>query len=233
MNNHCLTSPSFRAVSWTQNAVFSRLVVGLLWSSIACLAQNVTVGPITVSSGTTPYQASNTITTSGSVVIQGSASVVFTAGSSITLLPGFQAIAGTGSPTFEAIIDSAWSANSVTCGYVNNTHPPLAPNMDANDSFTLTITGAASGAISVTETFNGTSVYNNQSTGWTIPADGVFTDTNTQTSSPGVYVQDWFVNGVACGNNPITFTVYASTTTTTTKDYIYLNGKVVAIENHN
>lgn len=58
-------------------------------------------------SGTTSYQATNTITAAGgagSFTVGGTATVTFQAGTSITLLPGFTAIGGSASPTFHATI---------------------------------------------------------------------------------------------------------------------------------
>ena len=58
-------------------------------------------------SGTSDFQATNTITAaggSGSFSVSNAASVTFQAGSQITLLPGFHALAGSGAPTFHAVI---------------------------------------------------------------------------------------------------------------------------------
>ena len=95
------------------------LVLGL---SGACLAQNLTVGPTTMDSGTVLYTATSTITNSSNAfVVDNSASVTFQAGSSITLLPGFQAIAGSGNPTFLAIINTGTSTTGIS-----DTPPPVA-----------------------------------------------------------------------------------------------------------
>jgi len=67
------------------------------------------------------FQAANTITNAtNTFVVDNSATVTFTAGSSITLLPGFSAIAGSGRPTFHATINP----NQQTTGIVNQSSGP-------------------------------------------------------------------------------------------------------------
>ena len=64
----------------------------------AQLPNNLTV----TSSTPAPYQANQTITTSGTVTVSGGGTVAYQAGQSITLLPGFTAIAGSSGTAFIA-----------------------------------------------------------------------------------------------------------------------------------
>src|ERR1019366_5017661 len=59
---------------------------------------------LTVTSGSSTYQATHSITADTNVVIGGSANVTFQAGSLITLDPGFHATAGGSGTTFHAVI---------------------------------------------------------------------------------------------------------------------------------
>ena len=77
-------------------------VCGVFATGLALQAQ---VDNLTVTSSTPPpYQANVSITTSGSVIVNGSASVTYTTGSQIYLEPGFTATAGTAATTFRAVI---------------------------------------------------------------------------------------------------------------------------------
>jgi hypothetical protein len=60
-----------------------------------------------ITSGTTTYQATNSITAGANFIVGGSASVSFVAGNQITLGPGFTATAGTAGTTFSAKIGAA------------------------------------------------------------------------------------------------------------------------------
>jgi hypothetical protein len=121
----------------------------------------------------------------------------------------------------------------ITCSIENYSHPEISPNMHQGDQFYFNLTGQANGVITVTQTYNGVST--DYLTPWTIPSDGVFRYLATQGSLTGAYSQEWFVDGVACINNPIQFEILpvVPPEPTSTKDYIYFNGKVVAIENYN
>lgn len=59
----------------------------------------------TIDSGTLVFQASDSITNGGSLSVMDPASVTLTAGSYITLEPGFDAVATTGTATFHAVIN--------------------------------------------------------------------------------------------------------------------------------
>jgi mannose-6-phosphate isomerase-like protein (cupin superfamily) len=59
---------------------------------------------LTISSGSATYPATHSITVDTNVVISGSATVTFTAGTIITLGPGFHATAGGSGTTFHAVI---------------------------------------------------------------------------------------------------------------------------------
>lgn len=60
------------------------------------------------------YEAQTSITNSGTFVVDNSASVIFQAGSSIQLMPGFHAVAGSANPTFHALINPNTSSTSIT-----------------------------------------------------------------------------------------------------------------------
>lgn len=79
---------------------------------------------MTLSTGTTLYEAPSTITNSSTFVVQTAASVTFTAGSSITLAPGFHAIGGSAAVTFRATINPAVGSEPITT--TTNADPPAA-----------------------------------------------------------------------------------------------------------
>lgn len=80
----------------------------ILLSLACCFGQQdpnlVLQQPTTLSSGTTTYQATNSVTSATTFVIQSAAAVTFSAGCVIQLGPGFQAIAGTAAVTFQTAI---------------------------------------------------------------------------------------------------------------------------------
>jgi hypothetical protein len=84
--------------------------------------QDMVLPAATLASGSTLYQAPNSITNSSNFVVQAAASVTFKAGSYIRLEPGFHATAGTATVTFHAIIDP--SAQSASGGITSQ--PPSA-----------------------------------------------------------------------------------------------------------
>jgi hypothetical protein len=116
-------------------------------SCFCCFGQlpaNLDLPSETLNSGNIVYQASNSITNSGSLVVQDPATVTLTAGSSIVLTPGFDAVATTGTATFQAVINpnvSQWQPIPVPA-------PPTACT-DCGEDFAL----AASGGISPQATF--------------------------------------------------------------------------------
>jgi hypothetical protein len=106
------------------------LAMGAGFSMCCCGQTNLVVGPATVSSGTALYQAPSTlVNNSNSFVVQSAASVTFTAGSSITLTPGFHAIAGSSAVTFRATINPAVVSEPITT--TTNADPPApAPSRE-------------------------------------------------------------------------------------------------------
>ena len=88
-----------------------RPVLTLLVLTLSCfcsfgqLPTDLSLPSETLNSGNIVYQASDSITNSGSLVVQDPATVTFTAGSSIVLAPGFDAVATTGTATFQAVIN--------------------------------------------------------------------------------------------------------------------------------
>src|SRR6185437_1537115 len=77
------------------------------YSPTALVLPNTSYPLNSYNSGTTSYQATQTITAAGgagSFTVGGTATVTFQAGTSITLLPGFTANGASGSPTFHATI---------------------------------------------------------------------------------------------------------------------------------
>lgn len=104
----------------------------------------------------------------------------------------------------------------------NLTHPSNGNALMVGDQYTITIPNAIPN-IPVNMTLNGTNAnYGNAN------SSGVFTYTNTATTT-GYYSEQWYTFSMPTVS-PVIFTVSAPTTT---KDYIYLNGKAIAIENHN
>lgn len=108
-----------------------RLLLSLAAFAVCCFGQSddLTVPPGTVDSGSWLYQAPQLITNSGSFVVDNAASVVFKAGNSIQLEPGFQATAGTAGITFHALIDPSVQ----TVGITNEsgvTPPPSSPTKE-------------------------------------------------------------------------------------------------------
>jgi hypothetical protein len=105
---------------------------------------------LTVTSATPPpYQANLSISTSGTVTVNGSTTTTYTAGSQITLLPGFTAVASSGTtPTFIANIQQ----------------PPFYPDHGSGGSQTFVISASDPGGyqnitnIQITYNWNPTGV---------------------------------------------------------------------------
>jgi hypothetical protein len=68
----------------------------------------------TIDAGTTVYWAPVTITNTATFVVELAASVTFQAGSSITLTPGFHAVAGGAGTVFHAFIGPSTGASEPT-----------------------------------------------------------------------------------------------------------------------
>jgi hypothetical protein len=118
---------------------------------------------------------------------------------------------------------------------VNLTHPLFYPNYYVGDLNRFTFAGPP-GQIYVTQTRNGELEYENHLTPFLIQANGLFqTELTYQSTDVASYVQTWSVNGVAASNSPHSFSILNVTppAAKTTKEYIYVNGKVVAIETTN
>lgn len=103
MNN--LSFALFASIRRTRSGL---LVLALASSCSCCFGQlpsNLDLPAETLNSGSLVFQASNSITNSASFVVQDPATVTLTAGSSITLQPGFDAVATDGTATFQAVIN--------------------------------------------------------------------------------------------------------------------------------
>jgi hypothetical protein len=70
------------------------------------LSTDLTLPSDTINSGNPVFEATNSITSSSSFLVQGSASVTLAAGNQITLGPGFHAAAGSAPFTFFAVVDA-------------------------------------------------------------------------------------------------------------------------------
>jgi hypothetical protein len=92
-------------------ASFARSLLSLVALTVfsgCCLGQqggNLVLPAATLGSGSTLYQAPNSIMNGAGFVVQAAASVTFTAGNYIRLEPGFHAIAGSAAIAFHAIIN--------------------------------------------------------------------------------------------------------------------------------
>jgi len=73
-------------------------------SSAYTIIRDLLLENMTLGSGTTTYQAINSIT-ADNLTVNGSAAITFTTGNTIDLKPGFQATAGSAGTTFHAVID--------------------------------------------------------------------------------------------------------------------------------
>jgi hypothetical protein len=163
-----------------------RVIGGLLWVGFGVVAvglraqcpATLSLGNTTITSGSTTYEATSTITASPSsnpgFVVSTSASVTLVAGTQITLLPGFQATTGTASQTFVAEI-----ATPTGCG------PTLAP--------TSASVGSVGGTGSITVTASpGTTWTATSSQSWlviTSGASGTANGTVNYTVNPNIGVQ--------------------------------------------
>jgi RHS repeat-associated protein len=166
---------------------YPRLCGLLLLISPAMLAQNLMLSNQTVTSGTQAYAQSNSITAENGYTVSGSASVTFTAGSQIVLLPGFQATAGSASVTFQAQIAPSGSLSGPVATPTFN--PPGGTYSFAQ---TVTISTSTTGA-TIRYTTNGTPPSETNGTVYTGPV--VVATTGTLTAA--AFRSGWFDSGVA------------------------------------
>jgi hypothetical protein len=161
-----------------------------------------------ISSGTYTYSATGDIRAETAFTVSGSASVTFRAGQSIHLEPGFHATAGSGA-YFHAFIGTTTSGPIITSlsSYSGPTGTPV------------TIAGSNLGTGGTITFFSGVSA------SYTCWSGSICTSVPSGAATGPVFVT---VGGV--NSNTVNFTVTAGTSTTT-KDYIRLGGRVVAIEN--
>jgi hypothetical protein len=92
-------------VRWLRSIRPALSLLALASSSLCCFGQlpvDLDLPPETLDSGYIVYQASNSITNGGNLLVQAPATVTLKAGNYIRLEPGFHAIAGA---TFYAVID--------------------------------------------------------------------------------------------------------------------------------
>ncbi len=148
---------------------------------------DLTLTNATITSGSTSYAATNSITAGPAFTVSGSASVSFTAGSYIVLNPGFQATAGSEPVTFQAGIGTvvgppdftvilAPSSQTVTAGgsttyavtvtALNGFSGPVSfagtvsPFLGASFSFSpATVTGSGTAQVTVVTPTSGTGSY--------------------------------------------------------------------------
>jgi hypothetical protein len=167
-------------------------------------------GP-TISSGTFNYMASGDIRAEASFIVNGSAKVTFTAGQTIHLEPGFRATAGSGAPTFHALIGSTNPSGPIITSLTPSSGAIVAPVTIAGTNF-----GTAGGTITF---FSGAPAsymaWGNGSINTSVP--------NGAVTGPVVVTAGGVVS------NAVNFTVTAGSSTTT-KEYIRLGGRVIAIE---
>ncbi len=99
---------------------------------------DLTLTNATITSGSTSYAATNSITAGPAFTVGGSASVSFTAGSRIVLNPGFQATAGSAPVTFQASIGVVAPPPDFTVSLA-----PSSQTVTAGGSTTYTVTVTA------------------------------------------------------------------------------------------
>jgi hypothetical protein len=91
-----------KATSQANGTLFANAAVTLVPGVV--IPADLHLTNLVMNSGTATYQATHSITADTNVVIGGSATVTFTAGTIITLDPGFHATAGGSGTTFHAVI---------------------------------------------------------------------------------------------------------------------------------
>jgi hypothetical protein len=99
-----IASPQVVTVTATSQADASQFATAAVTLLPGGLPYDLHLTNLTVTSGSSTYQATHSITADTNVVIGGSANVTFQAGSLITLDPGFHATAGGSGTTFHAVI---------------------------------------------------------------------------------------------------------------------------------
>ncbi len=189
------------------------LLLALMFSGRCSYAQtDLVVGPATVSSGSAGYSATNSITNGGnSFVVNGSASVTFTAGGVITLMPGFHATAGNAGRTFHALIGTV-SLQTISFAAISaqSVGGSVSLSASASSGLGVTFTSSTPGVCSV----SGTTASLNAAGTCTIQASQA--GNASYSAAPFVY-QSFMVNA-------------GSTPGVTVTEYIYFNGQAVAIE---
>ncbi len=108
----------------------------------------------TITSGTVVDLASDSITAASGFTVNGSASVTFTAGSRISLEPGFHATAGSATTTFRANIGIPLFPITVTTAPVTNL-PMTVDNMGCTSPCTFSWTAGSAHTIATNQTQSG------------------------------------------------------------------------------
>ncbi len=191
-------------------------LLGMLLLGAVAWGQNYTVPDGSVSSGTVTYDEDGTIT-ANSYTVSGSAAVTFKAGSSIVLMPGFDATAGSASTTFRAVISTSLV---VLSGQVTS-------NGSVVPGIVLTLSGDA---------FDSTTTNSNGSYSFTVPAGGTYAITPSGSGSSFAPQTAAFWNIIA--NATANFTAgignsnpFSLNSTAPAKEYIHFNGQAAVIEN--
>lgn len=128
------------SLSWVKIARPVMPSLALAFFSHCCFGQipaDIALPSEIINSGNPVFEATNSITNSASFVVQGPASVTFAAGSSITLQPGFDAVAGGATFTFFATADSVITQPpsdgvglpSIPYSYTAPTYSPTCDNI--------------------------------------------------------------------------------------------------------
>jgi hypothetical protein len=179
-------------------------LLGLSLSIIGCCysQQDMVLSATTLDSGTTPYQASNSITNSATFVVQTAASVTFRAGSYIRLESGFRATAGSAPITFYAVIDDP---NNQSTSGVSPTAGALVPQPPDTSAAPITPPPPISAS-----TVNCNDISGN----WFDSASNAFVLNQTGSAVSGYTNQydsacgtvQWTITGQATGPNTFTLT---------------------------
>jgi hypothetical protein len=182
---------------------------------------SLTLQNMTISSGTSTYSATSTITAENNFIINGTASVTFQAGTTITLLPGFTATGGGAATTFVTVIQTGnaptVTTTSLAAGSVGVTY---AQGLEATGGTAPYVSWAVSGSLPPGLTLNAST--------------GVISGTPTSSSgSPfsfGVTVKDSAGLTSSSQNLLIVVTGSAGCGSTPSREYVRLGGKVIAVE---
>ena len=138
---HLIGEPSYVSPAWLKRTLSVLFILALAGSCSFCFGQvpaDLALPSQTLTSGSPVFQATNSITNSANFVVQDAASVVLSAGSSVRLEPGFDAVAGSGSFTFFAVIDpnvgqpppgQGDGLSSIPFSYTAPEHSPTCDNI--------------------------------------------------------------------------------------------------------